>query len=90
MFITDTVGEYDVALMCEDPWQECYLRVELPRFNVVRVDKIFKNARVLSATLASELGTGPAKDLLEKHSVPKNNPLWDLNHSGFWDQNASL
>lgn len=90
MIITDTVDNYDVAIMCEDPWDECYLKVELPKFDVVRIDKVFPNARVLSAHLASELGTGPAMDLLKKHNVPQTHPLWDLNHSGFWKQHETL
>ena len=47
-------------------------------------DEIFSNAWILSASFASRIKTGLAMTILEKYSVTKNHPVWDLNHSGLW------
>lgn len=82
--ITDVVNNMDVSILCDDPNSDCILTIVYSPNNVTIVDKSFKNARILSATLRDTLGLGPAKDLLAKHGVPRTNPLWDLNHSDLW------
>lgn len=48
------------------------------------VSMIENNMRKMSATLACEVGFGPAKEMLTAHNLPHDHPLWDLNHQNPW------
>lgn len=84
MVITDTINDMDVVIMCDDPWQECLMQIVYIPNQVDIVNKSFKNAKILSATLRDTVGLGPAKDLLTKHNIDRSHPIWDLNHSDLW------
>ncbi len=77
-----TIDGKHVIVLYEDDWKPCHLYVRLVDFDIVRIDDEFKNAKQLSAFLASELLYGPACDFLHEHEVPYTSTLWDLNHSG--------
>lgn len=77
-----TLEGKEVVLLYEDDYSPCHLYVRLVDFDIVRLDAEFKNARMLSALLASELLYGPACEFLSQHGIPKTSQLWDLNHSG--------
>jgi hypothetical protein len=78
------VNNKEVIILYEDDWKPCHLYVRvLEPFNIVKLDDTFPNAIKLSAFLASALATGPARDFLHDHNVPKESKLWDLNYSGW-------
>lgn len=90
MFIEDVDDEKQIAIMVDDEWKPCWMVIRLGApFNISTLDQEFPNARSLSASLACELGVGPARDLLHKHAVPQDSHLWDLNHHGYAPPQAS-
>lgn len=86
MLIDDTieVGGTDYAIIIASSGSDHLLHISLPAYNITKVDDTFTNLRTLSAVLVCEIGLGPCIQLLEKHNVPRVNPIWDLNHSGLW------
>ncbi len=73
--------EREVTLLYQGDGKPCYLRVALPRLDIVQIDDVFPNPVVASAFLRSELSYGPAVEFLHLHQVPKTSQLWHLNHS---------
>lgn len=86
MVITGTIENFDIAIMCDDPWQECYLKIDLTKPEMNMIDRVFPNALVLSANLRDTISLGLAIDFLEQNNVPRTHPLWDLNHSNLWQR----
>lgn len=88
LMITDTDGRHAVGILRESGSEQVLLTIALtlnPGTVIVQVDAVFPNTRAASATLRDTLGLGPAVDLLDKHGVPRTDPMFDLNHSGLWD-----
>lgn len=90
IMISSAINEYQVDILCEGVNQPVMLRIALGEpWNIVKVDNVFANARIASATLRDTLALGPAVELLERHGVPRTHPIWDLNHSDLWERPGS-
>lgn len=85
IIITDNYKDYDISIMIDNPWSECYLAINHIPTDTTLINDTFKNVLFLSANLRDNIGLGYAMDILEKHNISKKHPIWDLNHSGLWD-----
>lgn len=89
LMISDVVDNYQVDILCADPFGPTMLRIEMiTPCPLLLVDKVYDNAQMASASLVSRLMYGQAIDLLTKHDVPKTHAIWDLNHSRMWDRST--
>lgn len=88
IMIDEQIDHLAVTILCDDPNKETYVKIEmvLPALRVTVLDKTFPNAIMASANLQSYLMTSRAVDLLTKHGIPRTHPIWDLNHSPFWQR----
>jgi len=75
---------YDVTVLVEAEDKPCYLVISLPQFSITRIDGVYNNTRMLSASLRDTLGYQTAVEFLTAHNVPHSSGLWDLNHSNPW------
>lgn len=76
------VDGVEVHLMYEGEDKPCYLGVRFVVADITRVDETFDNLVKASAVLRSEIGYGPACDVLDRAGVPRTSRLWHLNHDG--------
>ena len=72
----------EIHLLYEGEDQPCYLGSRVVVADVTRVDETFTNLRQASAVLRSEIGYGPACEVLDSAGVPRTSALWNLNHDG--------
>ncbi len=88
LMIIDQDGRHAVGILREVGSEQVLLTIALtmpPNTVIVQVNEIFPNTRAASATLRDTIGLGPAVDLLDKHGMPRTDPMFDLNHSGLWE-----
>ncbi len=57
-------------------------------FRYLKIDRTvdrgeFSNLKSLSAHLRADLSYEACCDLLFRHDIPKDSPLWSLNHDGY-------
>lgn len=88
MLIADTLSDGEgttTEVMIDTEANHLYVKLTLcDGYEIVRHDDVYTNLKVLSAHLVSELMYSPTYDLLERHQVPHDSPLWDMNHSNPW------
>lgn len=87
MMLFDRIGHHTVTLITYGEWEPValFIRLEVRGYATVLIDDIFPNSKVASAHLVSIIGHKDAVDLLDSYDIPKTHPLWDLNHSGLWE-----
>ncbi len=78
--ILEIGGEYDVSIISSDNQQHLRIERHMPdgTYIVDSASGNYPNARVLSEALRDAIGYGPARDLLEKYGVDKDDPLMYL------------
>lgn len=88
MLIADTIKDGEgitTEVMIDTEAKHLYVKLTLQDgYEIVRHDDVYANLAAMSAHLVCELMYGPTYDLLERHAVPHDSPLWDLNHSNPW------
>jgi hypothetical protein len=87
LLITDKIDNFEIGIMCSDPWKECYLKVELIEPSTLITEGTYSNVVMLSANLRDTISLSLAIDLLTKHNIPRTHPIWSLNHSDLWQRN---
>jgi predicted nuclease with TOPRIM domain len=76
----DIGGEYNVNIISSDNQQHLRIERQLPDGSYI-IDSAsgnYQTARQLSEALRDAIGYGPARDLLEKYGVDKDDPLMYL------------
>lgn len=87
MFIDDEINGYKVIITCDNKNKKFHMKIILIAFDLVLVDDYYPNEIMLSADLRDKISFDAASKLLLNNNVPYTHPLWDLNHSGFWQKN---
>ena len=82
--LSGRIGNKEIVILYEGDWSPCHLYIKLLEpFEMVLTDDTFPNLWKLSADFACDVATGPARDFLHDHNVPKESMLWSLNHAGW-------
>lgn len=87
MLIVDTITDDGATheIMIDTDTKHLFVKLVLrDGYEVIRQDDEYPNLSMLSANLVAEIMYGPAVELLTKHNVPHDSPLWDLNHRNPW------
>ena len=79
--------EFIISVIRAD-MNETAVLVKLSSSDIVLMDEVFPNSRIASAHLRDAIGLRGAIEILESAGVQKNDPIWDLNHSGLWDPSS--
>lgn len=82
MLLLSTCDDKRVAILYEGEGKPCYLQISYLKFGFMKIDDVFPNPAMLSASLRCEMGYGFCRDFLEAHKVPYTSQLWHLNHDG--------